>query len=443
MLGSEMKRSLSFCASALLLVTAVLARGRDSGTGWGGMVGNPELDEWIAAAILEAPSLDLSRASLRVAAAGERSARSERQPSLSSDIDLRAGRRRNAMTEGQTADLEPVSVGLSAAWELDVFGRIRATVGAARFARESGSFALRDREIAFAAEIAHSYLEGRRRVEELVLIRKTLVALDAIAGYHNARVVAGLERSELRDQAEANRLLAKREVAAGREALALLEARWKYLAPDDTVPDIASFTNALPEDLPKVPGVVDLHTLVLNRPDVQATRAIWLGARQRTKASERNNRPTLEMLAEAKGDGPSPIEEPEEWIAWAGIRLSLPVLAPGKRTEIEIRRMEEEGDAALYEETVRLALMDIRKAFVARIHAEEQWLAAKQEVEKTGAKLDSVTRQFQQGLVSMLTQETARLNWIDAEERCITAHALVLQRHVALLRACGGPFPGN
>ena len=32
----------------------------------------------------------------------------------------------------------------------------------------------------------------------------------------------------------------------------------------------------------------------------------------------------LSIVGAAEGSGPSPVEEPEEWMAWAGVRLSLP-----------------------------------------------------------------------------------------------------------------------
>ncbi|MDP6523907.1 MAG: TolC family protein [Kiritimatiellia bacterium] len=436
-----MNRFSSYCMAALLLMLGLCAKGDDSASGWGAMVGNPKLDEWIAAAISEAPSLGISSASLRVAAADERSARAERRPTFNADVDLRAGQRRNAMTGGETADLEPVSIDLNVAWELDLLGRIRSTVGATRLAKEAGEYVLRDRELAFAAEIAHSYLEGKLRAEQLALSRTALSARETIADYHKARVAAGLERIELRDQAGADRLVADRKVAEAREALALLEMHWRYLMPDTSRPHIASLTEELPEALPKVPETTELHTLALKRPDVQAARALWQSAQQRTKAAKRSRLPTVEALVKAEGDGPSPVEEPEEWIAWAGIRLSLPVLAPENSATTEKRRGEEDAQAALYKETARLALLDIRKAFVARAHVEQQWLAAKQEANQLKAKLDSVTRRFDQGLVPVATREAAHLTWLGAEELRISLHTLALQRHIALLKACGGPTP--
>ena len=427
--------------AALLLMLGTCAKGDDSASGWGAMVGNPKLDEWIAAAISEAPSLNIASASLRVAAADERSARAERRPTLNADIDLRGGQRRNAMTGGRTADLEPVSIDLNVAWELDLLGRIRSAVGATRFAKEAGEHVLRDRELAFAVEIAHSYLEGKLRAEQLALSRTALSAREAIADYQKARVAAGLERIELRDQVDADRLVAERKVAEAREALALLEMHWRYLMPDKHRPHIASITEELPESLPKVPETMELHTLALKRPDVQAAGALWHSTQQRTKAAKRSRLPTVEAVVKAEGDGPSPVEEPEEWIAWAGVRLSLPVLAPETSATTEKRRGEEDVQAALYEETARLALLDIRRAFVARVHVEQQWLAAKQEAHQLKAKLDSVTRRFDQGLVSLATREAAHLSWLGAEERRIGLHTLSLQRHIALLQACGGPTP--
>jgi len=263
-------------------------------------------------------------------------------------------------------------------------------------------------------------------------------ANEAISDYLGGWVAAGLERPEVREQADAARLLAERRAAEAREVLDMLEARWRYLVPDDAMSGIVPSRCALPGQLPELPDAEALHAHAVNRPDVQAAHALWRGAEESTRAEARDRMPTLEAIATAEGDGPSPTEEPDEWIAWAGIRLSLPVLAPRIGAAQESRRAEEEVQRALYSEAVRLALLDIRESYVERVHAEQRWQAALEESMQLKASFESAERQFKQGLEPVTVLEKARLRWLDADERRVRLHALTLRRHIALLRACGG-----
>ncbi|MDP6630651.1 MAG: TolC family protein [Kiritimatiellia bacterium] len=406
---------------------------------WGTLLGNPTLDDWIHAALTDASSLDVSRAELRVAAANGRAARAAGRPTLDARMDLREGRRRNLMTGGVTDDLDPIAAGVDASWELGLFGRISSAVNAAEFAELAGEHHLRDRELALAAEVAQRYVEGHCFSKHLAIREAAVAANQAITDYLAGRVAAGLMRPQEQEAADAARLLAERRVAEAREELGALDARWRYLLPNESIPSVGSIACPLPEPLPEVPDGSALHTYVLSRPDVQAADAIWRGAEQSTQAEARDRRPVLTAIASVEGEGPSPTENPDEWMAWAGIRLSLPVLAPKAGAALRSRRAEEDVKAALYNETVRLGLLDIREAFVKRVHAEKRWQAAKQEAMQLRASLESAERQYEQGLESITVRENARLRWLHADERRLRLHALALQRHIALVRACGGP----
>jgi multidrug efflux system outer membrane protein len=411
----------------------------DPALGWSAIVGNPDLASWIRVALDDAPSLDGTRASLRVAAAETRAARSEGRPAVDARVDVRAGRRRNAMTRGKTTDVESLSAAVSATWELDVFGRIRATVGAAELAELAGDHALLDRELEMAAEIAERYVQGSYHVDSRRLRQKALASRNAVVRYHESRLEAGLVRPETLDRAVADRLQAERRLEDANEALSALSARWQYLVPERAG---ASPLESLPglslTDTPSLPDPATLHARVLRRPDVHASHALWVKAQELTKQANRARLPSLSAVGMAEGDGPSPVEEPEEWVAWAGIRLSLPVLSPQRASAATVQREETKVRAALYDEAVKLALFELRDAYVAGLHAEKRLSAAVAEAARFRMALESATRQFEKGLVPVLTVETARLAWLDAEERRLKLRAAVLERHIDLLRASGG-----
>lgn len=414
-----------------------------STSGWGSIIGQPLLDGWIRGAIADSPALAAAAASRRAASARARGSRAERTPAVDATLEVRDGRKQNAMTGDRAADIDPYAIGVSAAWDIDIFGRIRARVGAAQFAEVAARHATEDRKLAMAAELAQRYVGGLFLREQVALHEKTVSANLATLRYLRSRVGAGLELPVKTDRAEARRYEAERRREASAQTLAEAGVRWEYLAGPGIAPPLADAPGELTVELPPVPREQDLHAAVLRRPDVQAASALSQGAEREAVADARKRLPTLALVATAEGDGPSPVEEPEEWLAWAGVRLSLPVLSPGRKADAEERRERAAEQAALYDETVRLALLDVREAYVRRRHSAQRWHAARREAGQLKRRLGSVTRQHEEGLVAVPALEQAREEWLVADERARQLLAATLQHHIALVRASGGPSPST
>jgi outer membrane protein TolC len=342
------------------------------------------------------------------------------------------------MTGGETEDLELVAGGVEGSWDLDVFGRIRSGIGAARYAELAAVNALRDRELSYAAEVTQRYVEGLFRREQIRLRDDGSASQEAVAVYLKGRREAGLVREELLAEAEAERAEAAAEREEAAELAARLETRWAYLVPTNRVPSPLSMQTNLAA-VPRPPEARTLYTLALRRPDVQAAYAVAMEADREASSASRSRLPELAAVALARGEGPSPAEEPEEWIAWAGVRLSLPVLAPAADAAAAVARDRSEGRAALYDEAVKAALAEIRDAYIHRLHTENRRVARQAEAARLRERLDSLGRQHEQGLIAVPEVERARQRWLRAEERSRALHAAVLQAHAALARACGGP----
>ena len=145
-------------------------------------------------------------------------------------------------------------------------------------------------------------------------------------------------------------------------------------------------------------------------------------------------------MASVDGKGPSPVESPDEWMAWAGVRLELPLWNPGRKAEAEKAAEQSGAEAALYRDSVTAALTDLQRAYARRERRERIWKWAEAESDRMRENLDTARRRHEQGLVLPDRLEEARENSLAADLRALALRAAVMRDHVDLVRAGGGPW---
>src|SRR3954469_9372783 len=147
-----------------------------------------------------AANLDLAAASARLTQARESlvQARAGLVPTVTGS----AGAGRNF---GPGNDRSSFSIGADAAWEADLFGRIRRGVEAARADAEGVYYDREALRVAIAAEVATNYVDARLAQERLAIARDTLAIADDDLQIATWRRQAGLVSSLDVEQARAAR----------------------------------------------------------------------------------------------------------------------------------------------------------------------------------------------------------------------------------------------
>ncbi len=135
---------------------------------WWSAFGSQELERLVAEA--EANNPDLAAAAFRIAQASAeaRSARSALYPSLTGTASAGRNMGRNS------APTHPLSLGLEASYELDIWGENRATVDAAVASRVASEF---DREavaLSLVAEVATTYLQYLSLIDRIATAQEVL-----------------------------------------------------------------------------------------------------------------------------------------------------------------------------------------------------------------------------------------------------------------------------
>ena len=162
------------------------------------MLNDPLVEEFVARA--QTDNLDLAQAvtRLRAARAGLRQARAARVPTINGS----GGARRDV---GDLAGNDVLlSLGADAAWEADLFGRIDASVDAARGDLRSAGYSLGDLERVIVAQVASQVVTARSLAAQLAIARETLANQEdnlQIARWRNqAGLVSSLDVEQARTQ---------------------------------------------------------------------------------------------------------------------------------------------------------------------------------------------------------------------------------------------------
>ena len=422
------------------------ANGRGS---WWTAFDDATLNGFIAEAT--AANQDLAAAAARVeqSRALVSNARAARLPRLDFGAGAGGGKPANVGPGlGGGSDLpayERYSFGVSASYEIDLFGRVRDGVKAAGedYAAEEALY--QSLLLALQADVARSYFLLRQTDAELAELEAAIALRQSSVRLFTERLAAG-DISELElAQAEAELQATLTEATGVRRSRAELSHALAVLlgrAP-------AAFTLApapLAERPPNIPAGLP-SSLLERRPDIAAAERRLAAANARIGVAKAAFYPLLNLTADA-GFASGDLGDLFSWSArtWslgplAGALLALP-LFDGGRNEANLTRAEAalREDTARYRQTVLRAFGETEDALVGlRTLAEQQATVAATEAAATRAA--RVARQrFEAGATGYLAVLDAERQVLASRRQARQIAGARLQASVALVRALGGSW---
>lgn len=342
-------------------------------------------------------------------------------------------------------DGEAYSAGIAAAWELDLFGRVRRGVEAGRAEALAGFADLQAAQVAIAGEVARTYLELRGAQERLRVARENagnqrdtlrLVQARFDAGrdseFDTARARAQLEATSARIPA------LEAQVAFAMHRLAVLTGR----TPDALV---AALSEAAP--LPQLPAAIDPGTpgdLLRRRPDVAAAEARLHASTARIGVATADLFPrfTLGGLIGSQAIDSDMLFERDSETRFIALGIDWSFLDIGRvRARIAAADADAAGELARYQQAVLLALEDTENALVRldRARVEDGHL---ERAARDSARAAELARtRFEGGATGLLEVLDAERTRLQAEDAFADGRTRSATGAVALYRALAGGWP--
>lgn len=400
---------------------------------WWERFDDPLLTRLIADA--SAGNLDLAIASARLVQARESlvQARAGLVPTVGASAS--AGR-----TFGPGNDRSSISVGADAAWEVDLFGRIRRGIEAAGADAESTYYDREAVRVAVAAEVASNYVDARQTQERLALARDTLAIADDNLQITQWRVQAGLVSSLDSESARA----ARAQTAAAIPSLeaAFAGATYRIAVLTGRAPGALTAELEAVKPIPRGPADVAVGIpadALRQRPDVRASERSLAAATARIGVAEAQLYPALRLSGNI-GTSAFSLGGLFDSITGGILGGLTQTLFDGGRLRSQVRSQEAATDAALatYRQSVLTSLEDVENALQAL-------KAARERQAQFAIALDAATNtailarsQYRSGLIDFQILLDAERSLVSARDGIATSRGDEAQALVQLYRALGG-----
>jgi NodT family efflux transporter outer membrane factor (OMF) lipoprotein len=376
---------------------------------WWRAFGDPELNRLVRLALADNPGLRIAWARLDQARAVARKAGAGLYPALNAEADL-AG---TISKESKSASLQ---LGLAASYEVDLWGRVRATRDAARLDLLATRKALEATAISLAAEIATAWYQLVERRGQLALLGRQLDTNQTVLILVSLRFEQGqgraadvLQQRQLVESIRGEQVQAKAQVRVLEHQLAILTGRPPTKLSVKRVRRLPAL-KALPRT--GVPAA-----LLQRRPDVHSAYLKVRAADRRVAAALADRYPRLSLSAKASLTGGFNPAAFYSWLTNLAANLLAPLFDGGaRRAEVARTRAVAAGALHEYGQTVLVALREVEDALT-REQQQARYLA-------------SLDRQLR---LSALVIEQLRHGYLNGAEEYLRVLDALL-RHQALQR---------
>ena len=410
---------------------------------WWTLYGDSTLNALQQQAAAGNQNIALSVARLRAAQAALAGSSAGQWPTLGASAS--SGRARSGGTAADGSSSARVStshaLGLNASWELDLWGRVAASVDAARASAQASADDLAAMRLSVQATVAQTYFALRAAELQTQLLGETLAAYQRSWALTRNRQKAGVASAADVAQAEAQykstqvqRLEAETSRAQLEHALAALVGQ----AP-------AAFNLPVTATLPAPPVVpAQLPSQLLERrPDIAATERRVAAANAQIGVARAAFFPALTLSGTAgyRGAELSGLLSAPSLFWSLGPALAVSLFDGGARSAaVEAARAANEQAAASYRQTVLTALQEVEDnlAAAAALAQEQQWQT--EAVAAAQRALDVVGNQYRTGTVGYLNVLSAQTTVLAAQRSLIDVRNRRLAAVNALLKNVAGDW---
>ena len=419
-----------------------LARGN-----WWQLYGDAELNALVERLNVSNQNLAASEAQYRQARALVRGARAAFYPSLSSS----AGATRSSQGSSTTNTSSSTSgvsksydLSLNAAWELDIWGKLRRSLESSRAGFEASAADLAALKLSLQAELVQNYLQLRVLDDQQRLLDATVAAyarsLKLTENQYNAGIVPKSDVSQALTQLKSTQAQA-------------IDLQWQRAQLEHAIAVLigvppSELDIAVREQLPTLPEIpVALPSQLLERrPDVAAAERRVMAANAEIGVAEAAWYPDLSISASGGYRGSSFadwIDLPNRF--WSlGPQLALTLFDGGARSA-ELQRSEAAYDqtVAQYRQAVLDSFREVEDYLVQLRVLEQEALIQQEALQAARESLRLIENQYRAGTVDFNSVVNVQATALNNERSNLSLLGSRLTASVQLIAALGGGWQGD
>ena len=420
---------------------------------WWRSLNDPELDSLVTRAVAANPDALIALDRLQAARTFEIAVVGSALPDVEASggagrgtgSDLTRGRAAQSLVSADnTSGLKHINVlgGFDAVWQVDIFGKYRREMQAAR-ADAQATLAERNQVlVAVIADVTRAYIDMRGLQTRASILRNAEKTLQESLRIVRIRYERGITN-------ELDVTLATRELGVLQAQIAPVEAQVNAaqytiatllgLYPEDLIKELTP-----PAMIPSVPAVVQSGLpldLLRRRPDIAQAERELAASTARIGVATGNLFPQLAVTAaigyQRQGLGTTPVIGQHIWSAGPAAAWSLLDFG-ALDAQVEIARLRTRAQLVNYKRTIQNAVREVDTTW-------DDYAAQQDRVAKLGDALVASQRavtlaneRYTRGLTDFLNVVDAERQEYDIEEQYSDAQVAADEQFIALYRALGG-----
>ena len=413
--------------------TAAPADGADVVPGWLATFHDAELDRLVADAVAYNPDLRVAAARVEAAEAAARAAGGALYPQLNL-----AGHGGGKMS-GDATGLQ--IFGLFASWEIDLWGRVRASRAAATAQYEATALDAAYARESIAALVAKSWFLAREAATQRAIALEMVGSAEELAKLTGDRVRVGNADELEASQAEAS-VLTYSDVALQAE-----------LARDNALRSIELLAGRYPAsaieagpDLPKLPGPVPTglpSQLLERRPDVRAAERRVAAAFYKTAQARAARLPAISLTASVNSVSSDlfVLKERNNPVWSLGANLLAPLFTGGSlAAQVDAANADQKAALADYGRIGARAFGEVENALSASFNLERRYEVLARSVQANERALGFVRVRYDVGNADLRAVQQQQLALHTSRASFVGVRAQRLVQRVNLHLALGGGF---
>ncbi|MGZ3398489.1 MAG: efflux transporter outer membrane subunit [Caulobacteraceae bacterium] len=415
----------------------------EPGAAWWKVFEDPVLDELVGRAVAGNLDLKQAEARLRQARAIFKDARLDFLPRVASDATYNRSDQQIPGFGSSRQLVESADIGFDAAWEIDLFGRVRHGVEAARSDAGAADADLAAAKVSVMAEVARTYFGLRGAQARLAVAQENEASQRETVRLTQVRFEVG--RGDPVDVKSAQARLSATEAtipdlqaqeAAARYRLAVLLGL-RPGALDEALAARAAPPPALVKPLP----IGDAAQFLRRRPDVQAAEWRLRAETARTGVATADLFPRIRVtgfIGLLSGDVSKLFAHGSQ--AWSvSPQVTWPALdLGGAHARLKAQEARQDEILAAYDQTVLIAVQDLETALNAYRQQQRRIVSLAEQVEASRGAADLARVRFKEGSIDFLVLLDAERTLLGAEDALTAAQTDANTDVVAIYKALGG-----
>jgi multidrug efflux system outer membrane protein len=408
---------------------------------WWDAMDSPELNRLVDAALADNFSLSEAWYRLQQARAAAVQAGAGLYPELDAFGSAETNRSDSAGRSGGSVGSQNYELGLTASYEIDLWGRVKSQREAALLDVKATEADLHAAAVSLAAEVASRWVQilsqrlQKQLLEEQLASNSTFLELielrfrkamvSALDVYQQKQVVENVRAKIPLVEAETQLLMHELAVLLGRPPRSELELNQNQMPTIGQLPSLG-----LPADL------------LAARPDVRAAGMRLRAADWQLAEARANRLPALRIGAGAQY-GPEELDLLfDTWLLRLAANLTAPIFDAGRRAA-EVDRIQAAVDENLwaYRRVVLTAVKEVEDALARETRQREHIEALKAVMTAARSGLREAIDRYRNGLSDYLPVLTQLLTVQDLEQNMIAQNEQLILYRIGLYRALGGQWP--